>query len=98
MPLRHVVMFKWAEGLGAEHVAAVRDGLDALPAQIPQIRAYKHGPDVQVSEGNYDYVLVADFDDIDDWRTYRDHPQHQLFIAENIQGQLAERAAVQYEI
>lgn len=98
MPLRHVVMFKWADGLGAEHVAAVREGFDALPLEIPQIRSYRHGADVKVSDGNFDYVLVSEFDNIDDWRTYRDHPQHQLFIAEHIQGKIADRAAVQYEI
>lgn len=91
-------MFKWADGLGAEHVAAVREGFDALPLEIPQIRSYRHGADVKVSDGNFDYVLVAEFDNIDDWRTYRDHPQHQLFIAEHIQGKIADRAAVQYEI
>lgn len=91
-------MFKWADGLGAEHVAAVREGFDALPLEIPQIRSYRHGADVKVSDGNFDYVLVSEFDNIDDWRTYRDHPQHQLFIAEHIQGKIADRAAVQYEI
>ena len=35
----------------------------ALPATIEQIRSYVHGTDVGVSAGNFDYVLVADFDD-----------------------------------
>lgn len=97
MPFRHVVMFKFNEGLGAEHVARVKEGLDSLPPQIEQIRRYVHGPDVRVSEGNWDYVLVADFDNMDDWITYRDHPTHQLFIAEHIAGNLADKASVQYE-
>ena len=97
MPFRHVVMFKFNEGLGAEHVARVKDGLDALPAQIDAIRRYAHGPDVRVSAGNWDYVLVADFDNMDDWITYRDHPTHQLFIAEHMPGNLADKASVQYE-
>ncbi len=97
MPFRHVVMFKFNEGLGAEHRARVKEGFDALPPQIDTIRRYVHGPDVRISEGNWDYVLVADFDNVNDWRTYRDHPIHQLFIAENITGNLADKASVQYE-
>ena len=69
MPFRHVVMFKWAEGLDDDHVDRVRDGLSALPPQIEQIRSYVHGTDVGVSEGNFDYVLVADFDNVNDFRT-----------------------------
>ncbi len=97
MPFRHVVMFRWIEGLDDEHVQRVRDGLSALPAEIEQIRSYVHGSDVGVSVGNYDYVLVADFDNVNDFRTYRDHPQHVLFIEEVIKGNVADRASVQYQ-
>ena len=97
MPFRHVVMFQWAEGLGPDHIERVRSGLDALPAQIEQIRSYVHGVDVGISEGSFDYVLVADFDSMDDYVAYRDHPVHQQFIADVIVGNVAGRAAVQYE-
>lgn len=96
MPFRHVVMFQWTEGLGDEHVARVRDGLDALPAVIEEIRSYVHGPDLRVTEGNFDYVLVADFDSEEDFLVYRSHPVHQQFIADVITGNTASRAAVQY--
>lgn len=97
MPFRHVVMFQWADDVGDDHVDRVREGLNALPPQIEQIRSYVHGADVGVSEGNFDYVLVADFDNVNDFRTYRDHPQHLLFIEEVIKGNTANRASVQYQ-
>ena len=97
MPFRHVVMFKWSDGVDAEHVERVRNGLSALPAEIDVIRDYVHGSDLGVSDGNYDYVVVADFDDVDDFRTYRDHPQHVLVVDELIKGHVSDRAAVQYE-
>lgn len=96
MPFRHVVMFKWEEGLGQDHVDRVREGLNSLPPVIDEIRGYVHGPDVGVSEGNFDYVLVADFENVAGFRTYRDHPSHVLFIEEIIKGNVAERASVQY--
>jgi hypothetical protein len=96
MSFRHVVMFQWAEGLGDEHVRRVRDGLNALPSAIEQIRSYVHGPDLGVTEGNFDYVLVADFDSEEDFLVYRSHPVHLQFIADVITGNTANRAAVQY--
>ncbi len=97
MPFRHVVMFKWEDHVDADHVDRVRSGLSALPTEIDVIRNYVHGSDVGVSEGNYDYVVVADFDNVNDFRTYRDHPQHVLLIEELIKGNVASRASVQYQ-
>jgi hypothetical protein len=97
MPFRHVVMFQWAEGLGVDHVQRVRDGLNALPAQIEQIRSYVHGHDLGVTDGNFDYVLVADFDSEADFLVYRTHPVHLQFIEDVITGNTARRASVQYE-
>lgn len=97
MPFRHVVMFRWADYVDGAHVDRVRDAFDALPDAIPEIRQYVHGSDVGVAEGNFDYVVVADFDDVAGWRTYRDHPTHLVLIEELIKGHVAERAAVQYQ-
>jgi hypothetical protein len=94
---RHVVMFKWAEDVDTAHVEAVAAGLDALPAQIPGIQAFAHGPDARVNDGNYDYVVVGDFASVDDYLEYRDHPAHQAFIADLVVGRVVDRAAVQFE-
>ena len=97
MPFRHVVMFRWGDHVDEDHVEAVRDGLSKLPGQIDSIRSYVHGSDVGVSEGNWDYAVVADFDNVQGFITYRDHPTHLLLIEELIRGHTAERAAVQYQ-
>ena len=97
MPFRHVVMFQWADDAPEDQVERVRAGLEDLRSVIPEIRSYVHGSDVGVSEGNFDYVLVADFDNVNDWRVYRDHPVHVLFIEEHIKGKVKNRGAVQYQ-
>lgn len=96
MSFRHVVMFKWTEDAPADQGERVRTGLDQLPGAIAEIRSYVHGTDVGESDGAWDYVLVADFDDIEAFRVYRDHPIHRAFIDDEIAGKTAERAAVQY--
>ena len=97
MPFRHVVLLRWADDVPDDHVDQVRAGLDALPSQIPQIRSFMHGSNVGVSEGNYDYVVVADFDNVGDWRAFRDHPAHLLLVEEHITGKFEDRAAIQYQ-
>ena len=97
MPFRHVVMFQWSDDAPEDQVERVRAGLEDLRSVIPQIRSYVHGSDVGVAEGNFDYVLVADFDNVNDWRVYRDHPVHVLFIEEHIKGKVKNRGAVQYQ-
>ena len=95
--IRHVVVLRWNDTVTDAHVAAVSAGLDALPALIPQIADYHHGPDQQLAPTNFDYSIVGDFESVDAYLTYRDHPEHQRFIADHITGRVADRAAVQFE-
>ncbi len=93
---RHVVMFRFVEGVDPAAVAAMSAALDALPGRIGTIRRYEHGPDLGLNEANFDYVVVADFDDEEGFVTYRDHPTHQAFIRDHIADNVASRVAVQY--
>ena len=56
------------------------------------------GADVGLSDGNFDFAVVADVDDVDGFRPYADHPAHIAVIVERIRPILADRAAVQYEV
>ncbi|MEV0416615.1 Dabb family protein [Streptosporangium canum] len=93
---RHVVLFTWAEGATDEQRAAVATELGKLPEIIAEIRSYAVGADAGVNPGNHEFAVVADFDSLDDYLVYRDHPAHQAVIAEHIKPILASRAAVQY--
>jgi hypothetical protein len=97
MAFHHCVMFRWTDDVDADHIARVAARLDTLPGLIPEIKRYHHGRDAGVNAGNYDYVVVGEFDDVDGYLTYRDQPDHQELIAELITGRVAERAAVQFE-
>lgn len=95
---RHVVMFEWNDDVDAEHVSATGAALDAVVASLPEVvRDYRHGPDLGLTDGNYDYVIVGEFASIDDYVVYRDHPDHQQVIADYITGRVSTRAAVQYD-
>ena len=91
-------MFSWADGIDSAHVAATTAAFDALPAHIDAIQSYVHGPNAGTTDGNSDYVVVADFDSADDFATYRDHPDHVALVQAFIAGKVSARNAIQYEI
>lgn len=95
--LRHVVMFRWTSDSTETQRAELRAALEELPAMIPTIRSYHVGPDVGINAGNFEFAVVADFDDVEGYLEYRDHRAHQRVIAEHISPVMEQRAAVQYE-
>lgn len=95
--IRHCVMFKWADGATDEAKAAVSAGLDEL-AKLEVIAAYHHGPDAQISDGNWDYVAVGDFASVADYQAYAVAADHVELIANVIRPNISARAAVQYNI
>ena len=95
--IRHMVMFRWKEGVDDAHVAATQDALSKLPAQIPQIVGYSFGPDLGLAPTKLDFAITALFASLDDFVTYRDHPDHQAFIQTFVTPFVAERFAVQFE-
>jgi hypothetical protein len=96
--VRHVVVFSWKDGVTPEQIEGVSAALRRLSVVIPEIRDYRFGPDLGVNEGNADFVVVADFDSLDDYLVYRDHPDHRAVVNETIRPLLADRTAVQYQL
>jgi hypothetical protein len=93
---RHVVLIRWKLGTTAAQRTEVRAALQRLPDVITTLRSYEIGEDVGVTEGNADLAIVADFDDVAGYETYRDHPEHQRVLAELIRPLLETRTAVQH--
>lgn len=95
--IRHVVTLSFRPEATDDQIAAVRSGLDELAATLPTIVSYRHGPDLGLVEGNADWVIVADFDDVDGWRAYAGDPRHLAFIDDVLRPILAARSASQHE-
>ena len=95
---RHVVVFRFNPDVTHEQKQSIIDELRTLPGIIPELRDYRVGLDAGVNEGNHELAVTADFDHVDSYLVYRDHPQHQRIIVEHIRPATTDRAAVQYEI
>ncbi len=95
--IRHVVLFTWDEEMTDELERQFVAELTALGPELKGLRAYHAGRDVGLVEGNFDFAVVADFEDAASYLAYRDHPGHQDIIARLSRPHTKTRAAVQYE-
>lgn len=95
MGFRHVVLFRWNDSADDKSRTDLLEVLNGLPAQIPEILGYRASADAGLAEGNWDFVIVADFADQAGFEIYRDHPVHQAVITERIRPLVADRAAAQ---
>jgi hypothetical protein len=95
--LRHIAMFRFASETTPAQVDHMAEGLRALPERVPQIRAFAIGRDLGLRDGNWDYAVVADFDDVEGWQAYAADAVHQQVITERITPIISERTSVQFE-
>jgi hypothetical protein len=100
MTIRHVVAWKLAAAdaaTRAEQAAEISRLLHTLPSLVPEIRDLEVGINALELEGNFDVVLIADFDDEDALQRYGAHPEHQK-VASYIHSVVADRTAVDYRV
>jgi antibiotic biosynthesis monooxygenase (ABM) superfamily enzyme len=96
--IRHVVLFTWTPDMTDAMEQQFAAELTALAATLPGLRAYHAGPDEGINQGNFDFAVVADFDDVDSYLSYRDNAEHKDIISRFSGPRAQSRAAVQYEI
>jgi hypothetical protein len=96
--IRHVVLFAWIPGATDQQKRQAAEELRALPPLMTGLRSFNVGPDADIIEGNFDFALVADFEDAESYLAYRNHPAHRAVVEQVINPIAKERVAVQYEI
>jgi Stress responsive A/B Barrel Domain len=96
--IRHVVLFSWTAEATQEQKDKVATELRSLPPLMRGLRAYHAGPDAGLVEGNFDYAVVADFEDADSYLAYRGHPAHRAVIEQTITPIRQDRVSIQYQI
>lgn len=91
--IRHIVMWKFRPGTEAEQKQFL-DGLRGLQGVIPQLLRSEVA--VNVGEGNYDAVLVSEFQDLDALDAYKNDPRHKA-VSALCKSIRTDRVAVDYE-
>ena len=77
--IRNVVLAKLKDGYDAAELAQIQQGLREL--NCPGTVAYSVGSDAGLREGNWDFVIVADFTDVDAYRGYDADAEHNALRA-----------------
>ena len=95
--IHHVAMFRFKEGTTSQQVDAATAALEALPSQIDVLVGYKCGSDLGLMDGTWDFVVIADVADADDFITYKDHPAHRAVVTNFMAPIIDEGARIQFE-
>ena len=92
-------MFRWIPEATRAQKEQVKEELGRLPGLVPQVRAFHLGEDLGlVGDLNFDFALVADFDDLAGYLAYRENAEHKKIVETFIQPVVGARGAVQYEV
>ena len=94
--LRHVALFRFKPETTDEQIEAAMVALSTLPDQIDVLRKFRFGPDAGITEGAWDFAVVAVLDDADSYATYRDHPAHVAVLRGYVAPLISEAARVQF--
>jgi Stress responsive A/B Barrel Domain len=94
--LHHVVTFNLKPDAPADQVDRIAEAIHALAATLPEVRAVAIGKDLGLREGNSSFAIAAQFDDVDGFKVYADHPEHIRVIKELIGPHITERHPVQF--
>ena len=92
--IRHIVMWKFRPGTEKEQEEFLT-GLRNLQGVIPQL--LKSEVAVNVAPGNYDAVLVSEFDTLEDVARYKNDPRH-LAVSALCKEIRTDRCAIDVEL
>ncbi|MGI9326971.1 MAG: Dabb family protein [Pseudomonadales bacterium] len=94
---RHCVMFKFKAETSSGQRQEIAERISAL-AELPMVRNYQFGADAGLADGNFDFALVADFDDSEAYQAYAVDPIHVAVLTDYVRPNISARAAVQYQL
>lgn len=94
--VKHVVTFRFAGSTSERATAATlfRDALLALPAQIQELKAIEVGININPAE-DYDLVLIAQADSLEDVAAYSANPAHKAAVS-LVADRIISRACVDF--
>lgn len=98
--IRHIVMFDVDADTAEDRNAKITEAavqLEKLVGVVPGLRSMIVGANAVEIDGNYDFALVADFDDADALAVYATHPAH-VAVSKFIGTFKSRRAAIDIDL
>jgi len=93
----HLATFVWRDGVTTKDIEPFMDALAELPGQIPELRKFVFGPDLNLREGNGDFGVWAALDGPDAFAAYVANEPHQRAVRDLAMPFAERRTAVQID-
>ncbi len=95
--ITHCALFTFTKDTKDEQVEELKDVLDTLKDEIPQIQSFRSGKGAGLASTNCDFAVVVEFLDLESYQIYAQHPAHVKVIEEKLKPILLSRTAIQFE-
>lgn len=96
--IRHIAFFRFKDEVTNADIDRLDGSLRSLPSRIDAISEYSCGRDLGITDGSWDYAVVADFADESAYEAYQAHPDH-VEVSTNVAKPLmAESLRVQFRL
>jgi hypothetical protein len=96
--IKHVCLINFNEQYQPANLQHIIDAYNALPALIPEIKAFEVASDAGLLEGNADLVIVGEFESEKDFQTYSVHQAHTDVIFPALGHLMASYTTAQYSV
>ncbi len=80
--LKHVVLFKFKDGLSDAQIAELIEGYKALPGKIEHMKHFEYGADVSIENlhQGYTHCFITTFADASGRDAYIPHQAHKDYV------------------
>jgi len=96
--LRHIVLVSFKPEASEAQLAAWRDAVTNLCETSEEVLSFTLGTNVGSGPNHHDAALVADFADINKFRTYVSSDIHKAYVEDHAKHVTAKLAAIQHEM
>ena len=95
--VKHIVIWRLKEENKEENALKIKEALEALNGQIPELLHIEVGFDFSKKESSGDIVLYSEFESKEHLDAYIIHPKH-VAVASLVRGATCERKMIDYEL
>ena len=96
--IRHIALFRFSDKVTPADVMELDAALARIPALVPNVTSFDCGADVGVTDGAWDYAVVAEFASTADYAAYATHPDHVAIVEQVVKPMITEAARIQFEV
>lgn len=96
--IRHIALFQFSEDVTHEDIIELDAALARIPALVSTVKSFDCGADVGITDGAWDYGVVAEFDSAADYSAYATHPDHVAIVERVVKPMITDAARIQFEI